>query len=65
MIESVWLLEYRYRERKNGKWSNWCPSEGSYVTISSAFRKFPAETIFNEEKYQRRAVEYVRKEPAE
>ena len=61
---SVWLIEFRHRGRKNGKWSDWTTNDNP-LSPQTAYIEFPADRIRVEEKYQRRAVEYVRLEPQE
>ena len=62
MIQSVWLVEFRHRDRKNGKWSEW-------QSINAEFRNpyayINSPAIVMGDKYQTRAVEYIRKEPVE
>lgn len=60
MTESLWVLEYRTRERKNGKWSEWAP-DGAAYRPATAFKEYPSDQVFAHERYERRAVEYVRK----
>lgn len=61
MSDSVWLLEYRSRERKNGKWSEWANNEGwKGVGMRNAYSEYPSREVLSHEKYERRAVEYVR-----
>lgn len=59
MMNSVWLLEYRTRKRKNGKWSEWASRDRTDST-AQAYHVFPDVLVFANEKYERRAVEYVR-----
>lgn len=59
MSGSVWLMEYRTRERKNGKWSEWYEMDYS-SNPRAAYRSFPNDRMVSEVKYERRAVEYVR-----
>ena len=61
MSSSLWVLEYRHRNRKNGKWSEWSPMEPDFRS-ATAYRSYPEDQVFAHEKYERRAVEYVRKE---
>ena len=63
MIEELWILEYRTRNRKNGKWSEWFAMDnvnsGRAVT---AYPFYPASDVFKHEKYERRAVKFTRAE---
>lgn len=61
MSDSLWVLEYRTRERKNGKWSEWFSIDHP-DRPATAFREYPTAQIFSHEKYEKRAVEYVRAE---
>lgn len=58
MGSSIWILEYRTRERKNGKWSEWASCDRADDPLS-AYREYPSERVFAHEKYARRAIEYV------
>ena len=57
---SLWVLEYRTRKRRNGKWSEWSSMEPIFRPVT-ANRVPPPIQMFD--KYEQRAVEYVRKEP--
>lgn len=58
---SLWALEYRHRERKNGKWSEWATDapQGRTLTV---YREYPHDLVVSYPKYERRAVEFTRKE---
>ena len=64
MINSMWILEYRVRERKNGKWSDWQPMR-SESSSQVTYCEYPETELADHDKYQRRAVEYRRVEPKE
>ncbi len=60
MLESIWILEYRFRSRKNGKWSEWTSMDNVNRIALTAFSQYPAEDVFAHEKYERRAIEFKR-----
>lgn len=62
---SLWVMEYRTRKRRNSKWEAWRSIEPDDRIAVTAFREYPAAEVINEPTYERRAVEYVRKEPGE
>ena len=55
----LWTLECRTRERKNGKWSEWKSVEPP-DRPRTAFIQYPAVDVVQNEKYERRAVEFTR-----
>ena len=57
----LWIIEFRTRERKNGKWAEWNTFDAGAITVQ-AFRVYPSHRVFKEAKYETRAVEYVPKE---
>ena len=61
MSDSLWVLEYRTRERKNGKWSEWSSMDHPSHPVT-AFREYPEDQILTYDKYEKKAVEYVRVE---
>lgn len=62
-MSSVWILEYRVRPRKNSKWGEWRFMEPESRGYQTSFTSYPAREVVSHEKYEKRAVEYVRKEP--
>ena len=58
---TLWVLEFRTRKRRNGKWSEWESMEHDYRTVT-AYREYPTDRVFANPTYERRAVEYNRKE---
>jgi hypothetical protein len=58
---SLWILEFRTRKRKNGKWSEWSSMEHKDRPCV-AYREYPSDRTLSADCYERRAVEYVRKE---
>lgn len=61
----LWVLEYRTRKRRNSKWEPWRSIEPAGRIAVTAFREYPKAEVMQEATYERRAVEYVRKEPGE
>lgn len=59
---SFWILEYRTRKRRNGKWDEW-QTIARNDQPCTAYRQYPDDRIMSEALYECRAVEYVRKEP--
>lgn len=56
LIQKLWIVEYRTRKRRNGKWSEWTPIERpGHVTAYASPVKL---TIF--EMYETRTVEFCR-----
>lgn len=62
IYQSLWVMEVRNRTRKNGKWTEWVPVRDWSAELN-AYTVFPAKEGAQETYYERRAVEYVRKEP--
>ena len=58
-MSSIWILEYRHRDRKNGKWSEWQSTELETRIAITAYRRCPVAV--EGQMYERRAVEYVAK----
>jgi hypothetical protein len=58
---SVWIIEQRFRSRKNGKWDAW-EARWPFARTRTAYAEYPATLIENQDRYESRAVEYVRKE---
>jgi hypothetical protein len=59
-MKSIWILEQRYRVRKNGKWSPWVDSYGTMF-----YPERPADRETDDGYMQRRAVEFRRVETTE
>jgi hypothetical protein len=59
----VWCLEYRCRDRKNGKWSEWEQVDHRSSAVS-AYLILPDEMIIKQDKFERRAVLYKRQPEA-
>ena len=55
---SLWVLEYRTRERKNGKWSEWYSTEREDHPVV-AYREYPDDRVMQAPRYERRAIEYA------
>ena len=56
-MTNVWLIEGRHRQRKNGKWSEW-----ESVYGSTYYMERPVNQEIKEIYYERRDVEYIRRE---
>lgn len=58
-MPELWILEFRTRERKNGKWSEWSPIAND---VHTAYSYYPADKVVQYDKYEKRAVRYDRAE---
>ena len=59
-MDKLWVLEFRCRNRKNGPWSDWESMDNVDRGVVTAYREYPDHMILQQEKYERRAVEYRR-----
>lgn len=59
-MDSVWILEYRTRERKNGRWSEWEALHFIGRRPATAYSGYPSHLVCAHDKYESRAVEFVR-----
>ena len=63
-MDSVWIAEERVRSDRSQKWSPWRPMDSPCIGLLAYSR--PVEfTSYATGTYERRAVEYARKEPEE
>ena len=63
-MDSVWMVEYRNRARKNGRWSEWQPVDNiNGGRPASAYSEYPSHLVFAHDHHERRAVEFVAPRP--